>query len=80
MRLAPHTAHADRLSCLHAVGRVLQGEGLCGGDARARPSEAIQVGLCLGACAGPGHGRSSLDPTKVLAGSVAEVADGLRAY
>ena len=52
-------------------------EAACVSEGRHPASLPVTVGVSV---AGPGHSRSSLDPEKVLAGSAAEVADGLRAY
>lgn len=52
-------------------------DAACATEGRDPASLAVTVGVSV---AGPGHKRTNLDPTKVLAGSPEEVADGLRAY
>jgi alkanesulfonate monooxygenase SsuD/methylene tetrahydromethanopterin reductase-like flavin-dependent oxidoreductase (luciferase family) len=52
-------------------------ETACAAEGRDPASLGVTVGVAV---AGPGHTRTSLDPTKVLAGSIEELADGLRAY
>jgi len=52
-------------------------EAACAREGRDPASVGVTVGVSV---AGPGHARTTLDRAKVLAGSVAEVADGLRAY
>lgn len=52
-------------------------EAACAAEGRDPASLGVTVGVSV---AGPGHTRADLDPRKVLAGSIVEVANGLRAY
>jgi probable F420-dependent oxidoreductase len=52
-------------------------EAACAEEGRDPASVGVTVGVSVAA---PGHGRAELDPAKVLAGTVDEVAEGLRTY
>lgn len=52
-------------------------EAACADEGRDPADLPVTVGVSVAA---PGHSRADLDPTKVLAGSIEEVASGLRAY